>query len=238
MLILIKYKLLGNGDNMSSNKKIQRKRMMSYFINATVELIDEVGINGVTIRKVADKAGYNSATIYNYFENLDHLIFYASMKHIKDYAMALNSYLKDTKNAMDVFLKVWECFCDYAYAKPEIFNAIFFPNLEKHFEEYIVEYYSFFPEEIVDVDKNISTMLLKRDLNMRGLTTVIACVNEGYIHPNHADKLNDMTLLIFEGMLKRVLRNKISYEDAKNKTMDYIKSIVERFLIKDYDFYY
>lgn len=223
---------------MLSNKEIQRKRIMSYFIDATDELIDEEGIEGVTLRKVADRAGYNSATLYNYFENLDHLIFYAAMNHIKDYANALNSYLKDAKNAMDIFLKVWECFCDYAFDKPEIYNAIFFPNLEKHFEDYIAEYYRFFPEDMVSVDKNISTMLLKSDINKRGETTVFACVDEGYIRPENAQKLNDMTLLMFEGMLKRVLRNKISYDDARNNTMDYIKFIVEGFLIKDYDFYY
>ncbi|HAE91839.1 TetR/AcrR family transcriptional regulator [Tissierella praeacuta] len=221
-----------------TNKEIQRKRMMSYFINATDELIYEEGINGITLRKVADRAGYNSATLYNYFENLDHLLFYAAMRNIKDYALALNTYLIDAKNSMDVFLKVWECFCDYAYDKPEIYNAIFFPNLEKHFEDYVAEYYKLFPEDMVSSDENISTMLLKRDINKRGETTVIGCVDEGYIRPEDANKLNDMTLLIFEGMLKRVLMNKISYDDARNNTMDYIKSIVERFLIKEYNFYY
>ncbi|TCU79532.1 TetR family transcriptional regulator [Tissierella praeacuta] len=221
-----------------TNKEIQRKRMMSYFINATDELIYEEGINGITLRKVADRAGYNSATLYNYFENLDHLLFYAAMRNIKDYALALNTYLIDAKNSMDVFLKVWECFCDYAYDKPEIYNAIFFPNLEKHFEDYVAEYYKLFPEDMVSSDENISTMLLKSDINKRGETTVIGCVDEGYIRPEDANKLNDMTLLIFEGMLKRVLMNKISYDDARNNTMDYIKSIVERFLIKEYNFYY
>lgn len=226
------------GDMMLSNKEIQRKRMMLYFINATEELIYEDGIEELTLRRIANRAGYNSATIYNYFVNLDHLIFYAAMRSIKDYSHALNTYLKDARNAMDIFLKVWECFCDYAYDKPEIYNAIFFPNLEKHFEDYVAEYYTLFPEDIANIDANISTMLLKRNITERGQTTVIGCVNEGFIRPEDADKLNDMTLLIYEGMLKRVLRNKISYEDARNTTMDYIKSIVERLLLKDYDFYY
>jgi len=225
------------GDIMTK-KSIQRKRMMLYFIDATDEIIDDEGIAGVTLRKVADKAGYNSATIYNYFENLDHLIFFAAMRHIKDYGYALNSYISDAKNAMDIFLKVWECFCDYVYDKPEIYNAIFFPNLEKHFEEYIEEYYKLFPEDIVEVGSNITTMLLKRDITKRGETTVLSCVKEGYIRSDDGEKLNHMTLLIFEGMLKRVLRGTISYDDARNNTMDYIKHIVRGLLIKDYDFYY
>jgi hypothetical protein len=139
---------------------------------------------------------------------------------------------------MDIFLKVWECFCDFAYDKPEVYNAIFFSNLDKHFEHYVDEYYEYFPEDLVKFDENITTMLLKSDISERGKTTVSLCVEEGYIREEDAEKLNDMTLLIFEGMLKRVLRNQISYDDARNNAIEYIKNIVKIFLIKDYEFYY
>ena len=48
-------------------KTIQKRRMMGYFIEAASQIIEEEGMEGVTIRKVADIAGYNSATMYNYF---------------------------------------------------------------------------------------------------------------------------------------------------------------------------
>lgn len=211
---------------------------MSYFIDATNELIDENGIGEITLRKVADKAGYNSATLYNYFENLDHLIFYAAMGNMQEYSNALSLYLVDAKNAMDIFLKVWECFCDYSFDKPEIYNAIFFSNLNNDMEHYIAEYYKLFPLDLTTINPQVSTMLLKRDINKRGETTVVTCVNEGYILPEDANKLNDLTLLIYEGMLRRVLQNKISYDNARNSTMDYFKIIVEKLLIKDYEFHY
>ncbi len=220
------------------DKKSQKKNMMLKFINAAEEIIEESGFSSVKIRDVAKKAGFNSATLYNYFENLDHLLFYTAMRSLKDYAVALKLYLTDAKNAMDIFLKVWECFCDFAYDKPEVYNAIFFPNLDKHFEHYVDEYYEYFPEDLVKFDENITTMLLKSDITERGKTTVSLCVEEGFIREEDAEKLNDMTLLIFEGMLKRVLRNQISYDDARNNTMEYIKNIVKVFLIKEYEFYY
>ena len=49
--------------------------MWKYFVDATAEIIEEEGLENVTIRKVADKAGYNSATIYNYFSEISHLLF-------------------------------------------------------------------------------------------------------------------------------------------------------------------
>ncbi|WP_313345859.1 TetR/AcrR family transcriptional regulator [Sedimentibacter sp.] len=215
-----------------------KKLAINHFISAADELINEIGIEKVTIRNLAQKAGYNSATIYNYFENLDHLIFFGAMKNIKDYALALNSYLTNAENAMDRFLMVWECFFNYAYLKPDIYNAIFFPKLSKHIEEYVTEFYSLFPEDLGIHHDTISTMLLKGNIHDRGMTTVMDCVNEGFIESHNADKLNDMTLLVFEGMLVRVLRGTVSYENAKTQSMDYIRVIVKSFLIKDYNFYF
>ena len=46
-------------------KDLQKKRIMIYFIDATNLIIEKEGLDAVTLRKVADLAGYNSATIYN-----------------------------------------------------------------------------------------------------------------------------------------------------------------------------
>lgn len=219
-------------------KEMYKNKTMNHFINAAVELMDEKGLENLTIRGVAAKAGYNSATLYSYFENLDHLVFFAAMKNIKDYSLSLNMYLVNTKNSMDRFLRVWECFCKFAYKKPEIYNAIFFANLSKDMQEYVSEYYSLFPDELGIHHQTISTMLLKANINDRNMTTVMDCVEEKFIAPENANKLNDMTLLIFEGMLKRVLRGNVSCEDAIVNTMNYVKITVKSFLIKEYSFYY
>ena len=49
------------------NKTIRKKRMRRYFVEAAKKIIQEEGIDGVTLRKVAKGAGYNGATLYNYF---------------------------------------------------------------------------------------------------------------------------------------------------------------------------
>ncbi|MDY0236694.1 MAG: TetR/AcrR family transcriptional regulator [Gudongella sp.] len=219
-------------------KELQRNRVMLDFINASDELIFDEGLENITLRKVAQKAGYNSATLYNYFENLDHLIFFSAMRFVKDYSLALEAYIKDAKNAMDRFLMVWECFNDYAFDKPEIYKAIFFPDLQNRIEDYVEVYYKLFPEDLMRSDFVITTMLLKTDINDRAMTTVNDCINEGFIRKEDGETLNELTLLIFEGVLKKVISGKTNYEDARNKTMDYFKPIVKGLLIKDYDFYY
>src|SRR5699024_10984032 len=213
-------------------KELQRKRTMTYFINAADKIIKEEGIKNVTIRKVADIAGYNSATLYNYFENLDHLIFLAAIGQIKDYVLALPQYLKDADNALDKFLKVRECFCHYSYKEPEIYYAIFFANLDNDFEDYIAEYYDIFPGELQIQSNNISTMLVKHNIYERGMTTVNECVKEGFIKKEDAESLNELATLIYEAILFKIINGKIDYDEAVKKTMKYIKHIISSFLIK------
>jgi len=217
-------------------KEIIRNRIMMDFIQASDQLIKSEGINNITLRKVANLADYNSATLYNYFENLDHLIFFSAMRHIKDYANALREYTKDSKNSMDRFIKVWECFCHYSFQNPEIYNAIFFSNLKNDMEEYVSDYYKLFPEDLMNADEKTSTMLLKSDITQRGMAIIRDCVEEGFIRESDGESLNEATLLIYEGLLKKVLNNKLPSESARDKTMIYIKTILKGMLAKDYSF--
>jgi len=49
---------------------IKKKRVMMYFIEATQELILDEGLEKLSIKKIAEKAGYNSATILYFLENI------------------------------------------------------------------------------------------------------------------------------------------------------------------------
>ncbi len=57
------------------NKEVQELRMKNYFIQATKEILKGEGLQAVSVRNVADKAGYSYATLYNYFKDITELIF-------------------------------------------------------------------------------------------------------------------------------------------------------------------
>lgn len=60
---------------MVSNKELQEKRMRGYFIDAAKETLKGEGLKAVNVRTVAERAGYSFATMYNYFKDLNELIF-------------------------------------------------------------------------------------------------------------------------------------------------------------------
>ena len=52
------------------NKDVQEMRMKNYFIQATKEILKSEGIKHVSVRSVADRAGYSYTTMYNYFKEI------------------------------------------------------------------------------------------------------------------------------------------------------------------------
>ncbi len=210
------------------NKEIQTIRMVSYFIDATAQIIEEEGIDKVTIRKVADLAGYNSATIYNYFGEISHLIFFTSMRFLKKYTDALPGYLSKGKNSLEKYLLLWECFCKFSFEEPQIFFAIFSSDLGAEPEELMKDYYDIFPSDIIDLPEDLKPMVLESSLSVRNRIALERCVEDGYIKKENTLKINEMILLVWQGMLTLILNQRYSYsnDEALEITMNYIRQIV------------
>lgn len=215
-------------------KKMKRYRNMSYFINAAAHIMDEEGIEFVTIRKVSDLAGYNSATLYNYFESLDELILFASIKHLKEYTVNLEEYIKSAKNALERYYKIWECFCKYSFSNSKIYNNIFFGKHSNSVSQIIEKYYSIFPEELSGYSEDILPMLLGSNLYERNLVLLTKIQLEGYLNKSDLNSANEMTVLLYHGMLIKVLnsQNQLELDYILQKTIRYIKQILDSFIIQ------
>lgn len=75
--------------------------MRKYFVEAAIEIIEEEGTKAVTIRKVADQAGYNGATICNYFSEFSRLLFFASMRLMKEYTEEVTRRMNEKETAVE-----------------------------------------------------------------------------------------------------------------------------------------
>lgn len=213
-----------------NNKEIQRKRMLTYFIEAAKKIMEEEGLQAVTIRKVADMAGYNSSTLYNYFENLNHLIFFASMKYLNEYAEGLHNFTKDSKNSLERYLNVWKCFCYHSFKRPEIYYNIFFGEFSNRMLNVSIRtYYAIFPEELSEESRSVFPMLLEDDFHLRDLAYLRPSVSEGLIKEEHLEEISEMCVLVYEGMLSRMLKTPKPYtiEEAVDKTMKYINRAIQ-----------
>ena len=96
------------------------------FIEAAKELIDTEGISKVSVRKIAEKAGFHNSTIYLYFKDANQLILLASLKHFTDYSRLLSEYSKKNATPQENFFAIWDAFGQTVFKKPEIFYNFFF----------------------------------------------------------------------------------------------------------------
>ncbi|WP_042354543.1 TetR/AcrR family transcriptional regulator [Bacillus rubiinfantis] len=209
-------------------KEMQLSRMWKYFVDATAEIIEEEGVDNVTIRKVADKAGYNSATIYNYFSEISHLIFFASMKFLKNYTDEVAVYIEKGKDPIEKYLLAWECFCHHSFKQPQIFNAVFIMDLGDQPEKMLEDYYKIYPSDLINIPEELKTILFERNVTKRGRSFLEIALREGYIKEENVDAINELTILVWQGMFTNILNNRKSYDfqEAANTTMNYISAIV------------
>src|SRR5699024_12204096 len=103
--------LLRVGGKMNKRRKeVKTVRMWRYLLDAASDLIEEKGLDHITIREIADRAGYTSSTVYNYFRDLSHLKFFAVMRYTNSYFKELPTYMEKGHNTIEKWLYAWECF--------------------------------------------------------------------------------------------------------------------------------
>lgn len=200
------------------NKEIQRKRKMTYFIEATQEIMENEGVDKVTIRKVADLAGYNSATIYNYFKSLDHMIAFASIQYLEEYNKEFIEGIKNKTNELEKFILEWQIFLKNAFNHPKAFEYVFFSG-DENIEDMMKEYYEIFP---VESELEESYRILKLgSLENRNKTCLQEISKAGYIDEKDINIVNEITIC--------VAHEYISIAARKNEKFDSLKYI-EKFV--------
>jgi AcrR family transcriptional regulator len=215
-----------------NKKEIQMSRMWQFFVDATAKIIEEEGVENVTARKIGDLAGYTSSTIYNYFDELSHLVFFASMRFLNPYLKELTEYIEKAKGPIEKYLSSWECFCKHSFNNPQIFHAIFIADLGKEANELLKQYYTVFRNDLVELPEDIKMLVLEHDLSKRSKAMIREAIDEGILTLEDMEKVNEITIFLWKGMLTTILNNRLDYtpEEATRVTMKYIREITLKYL--------
>ena len=222
---------------MSKNERanIKRSRMMKYFIDAANEIIKKEGINAVNIRNTAHLAGYSSATLYNYFDNLTHLVFLAIFNQLEEYNKAVSECISDCKNSIEVYMRVCKCFCDYSYEKPEIYELLFFAHNDGKFDSYIDEYYKLFPNKAhKKLPDFLGKMFRSNNIHQRSYSMLENCIKDGYIDKLNVDDFNDICLRFNKTILQDVKDKILTKQEATKLTLRYYYQLFYCYINKEH----
>lgn len=207
---------------------LKRKRIMIYFIEATEKLIRQEGIAGLSIRRIADEAGYNSATIYNYFNDLDQLALFGSICCLREYVNMLEQELRPEEPAIDQYRAIYRCFNRCAFRSPEIYHNMFFGKYSDRLGSVLQLYYhELFPDELAHFSDRMQHMLVGGSMRERDRFTMDKMVQEGDISAEKADATLDLIValhqnFIYEATLNREDFDPEVHEERFNQLFEYL----------------
>ena len=209
---------------------IKKRRVMMYFIEATQELILNEGIENLSIKKIADTAGYNTATIYNYFEDLEELILYSSIDYLKIYLKDLKSKIKSNMKAIEMYETIYKVFVHHSFEKPEIFHTLFFGKYSYKLEKIIKKYYEIFPDDITGQTDITKSVLVEGNIHNRDLPVIKQMIKEGSILEEEAPYIMEAIVRIHQSYLENILqqREQISLEEHKVKFFKIFDFLLKR----------
>lgn len=207
-------------------KEELRKRMMAKFIISADDIMQKEGFDKITIRNVAKLAGYNSATLYNYFNDLDHLLFYMSMRYLSEYSLGIEQVTEYYKDSLDRYMGIWSFFIDQSFEKPKMFYEIFFsPKYRDQLDVTMTDYYTIFPEEWNVKIEVVKQMYCGKNIYVRNRILLEDLVEEGYILLKDVNRINTGTIYTYQAVLND-LRQDIHFEHFKEELMDIIRYFV------------
>ena len=207
--------------------KEKKKKVMIYFIEATEELMKEDDIDKISIRKIAKRAGYNSATLYYYFDDLEHLILFASIRYLREYTTALARKIKPTMTTLEKYRTVYETFNYYAFRSPVIFHNMFFGKYSHKLLNVIKEYYDIFPDDLEGHEDLLKNLLKQGNMYYRDKQIVDELVKEGNVDTNKVDitlkiLINVHQSYVYEAMIQGDKLDLESHEKSFLEIFDYL----------------
>ncbi len=106
-------------------KEIQEQRMRGYFIEAAKEIIRGEGFKAISVRNIAERAGYSYTTLYNYFKDIKDLIFVCVKDFQDECAQFIADQVKKDLTGMAAIKSKTIAFSNYFIQYPGIFELFY-----------------------------------------------------------------------------------------------------------------
>jgi AcrR family transcriptional regulator len=107
------------------NKQLQEERMKGYFIQAAKEILKSEGLKAISVRNIAERAGYSYTTLYNYFRDVNDLVFECVSDFQSDCAESVNQKVDPQLTAYDAIKAKAIAYVQFFLEYPGIFELFY-----------------------------------------------------------------------------------------------------------------
>lgn len=188
----------------SNDKEHLKQQKRIRFIHAAQELIENEDLEKVSIRRIAEKAGFHNSTIYLYFEDVDQLILLSSLKYFNEYSKALSELSTKDLTPLETFIKIWNFFVQTVFRKPKIFYNFFFGKHSENLTRIMKQYYELFPEEQEEYSPEIEDMYYGQNIHERCLRVLELLIGtDTRVNEETIGLINDINVSYFKYLLEQ-----------------------------------
>jgi len=201
------------------------------YIEAAYELLVRDGVEGGSIRKVADEVGCSSAALYRHFPDIDILVAVASVRFLRDYIEDARLLSKVELNPLELNLQLWECLTYYSFRNADVFENLFFGGSDNGlYTEAVVGYFDEYPEDLVGLKDFMLDMF--RDATTiaeRDSILLNRAAEMGMISRDASVYLCEIDSYLFRGMLADVRGRDLDDEDYRWVTREFMDLIIRTY---------
>ena len=180
----------------------ERIQITAAFLSCTRQIIDREGLDALTIRRVAQCAGFNSATLYLYFKDIDELITMACIGYLEDYFHTLTEEFPEDTDPRAHYRRVWRVFITQAFAHPEIFLHLFFRQHSLPMHEILAHYNQLTASHPTLYGVSVPQLLMAGSLPDWNLHLMQPLIDSQYIPASQAGMINELMLCYFKKLLE------------------------------------
>ncbi len=162
------------------NKKLlQERRKKGYFVKAAKKIIREVGVENLTVKKVAELAGFAPGTLYNYFTDLNALLAYCAADFWEECKKYVLKETEASKGIKEKIINSCQVYVDYFFDNPNVFKLIFLEEFGEIPEEIRERVYN---PEVVELLRKYLEEGAERGLIPESTLPVTENIIANYIH--------------------------------------------------------
>ncbi len=198
-------------------RQLRIDRTKKLFIEAAYELIQEHGLQNISIRKLADVTGYGTATLYSYFQDLDELIIFASIKNRREYLLRLSREIHNNMTSLEQYEKLYEVFNVYSFAAPSLYLNMYFGTHAEHIGEILNNYYALYPEEETALPPFLFEALQQRNLFLCDQVFTRRLAQDGFILPEHIEMVAEIIVRVQETLMYEIAVHPHLDPEAQNQ---------------------
>lgn len=205
----------------------ERHRIILHFLTCARTLLEEDGIEQVSIRRIAQAAGCAAPNLYQYFRDVDEILSLASMSYLERCYRELLSELPGSRSPYEIYLRSCRIYSTHAFEHPQIFRHLLFYPHNHPLREIITRYYAeIYPALSESSDETVPKMIRDGDFLGHNLRILRPLCDACGMDDRQTRLIGDITTSYFKMLLDESCTGQAESSDQIRRMLELVEFLL------------